>query len=305
MSYFASCACLSDKQQFPYFFRTIPSDVNQANALARLVKHFGWTWVGTVGADDAYGRTGIDMFTAEVTRLGVCVAYRVIIPKLPTQQQLQEIVRTIRDSTARVLVVFAIEEDIKPVVDEIIRQNVTGKQWVASEAWVTSTLISTTDNYPSLSGTIGFAIRRAEIPGLKSFLESIQPLAKPYNPFAREFWETQFQCSLNTSLPFASTTEPVQYSRTCSGKEMIMDTQSIYNDVSELRVTYNMHKAVYTVAYALHNLLLCRRENVSAFTQPCPDILNLQPWQVQQNVIYSKIHEKRMITSIICASTGC
>ncbi|KAA0714813.1 Extracellular calcium-sensing receptor [Triplophysa tibetana] len=280
VSYFASCACLSDKHQFPYFFRTIPSDVNQANALARLVKHFGWTWVGTVGADDAYGRTGIDMFTAEVTRLGVCVAYRVIIPKLPTQQQLQEIVRTIRDSTARVLVVFAIEEDIKPVVDEIIRQNVTGKQWVASEAWVTSTLISTTDNYPSLSGTIGFAIRRAEISGLKSFLESIQPLAKPYNPFAREFWETQFQCSLNTSLPFASTTEPVQYSRTCSGKEMIMETQSIYNDVSELRVTYNMHKAVYTVAYALHNLLLCQRENVSAFTKSCPDILNLQPWQV-------------------------
>nr|XP_055030444.1 extracellular calcium-sensing receptor [Misgurnus anguillicaudatus] len=280
VSYFASCACLSNKQQFPYFFRTIPSDVNQANALARLVKHFGWTWVGTVGADDAYGRTGIELFTAEVTRLGACVAYRVIIPKLPTHQQLHEIVRTIRDSTARVLVVFAIEEDIKPVVDEIVRQNVTGKQWVASEAWVTSTLISTKENYPSLSGTIGFAIRRAEIPGLKSFLESMQPLAKPYNPFAREFWETQFQCSLNTTLPFASTTEPVQHSRTCTGKESIRDTQSIYNDVSELRVTYNVHKAVYTVAHALHNLLLCQRKNVSAFTQQCPDILNLQPWQV-------------------------
>ncbi|XP_055030444.2 olfactory receptor CW1 [Misgurnus anguillicaudatus] len=280
VSYFASCACLSNKQQFPYFFRTIPSDVNQANALARLVKHFGWTWVGTVGADDAYGRTGIELFTAEVTRLGACVAYRVIIPKLPTHQQLHEIVRTIRDSTARVLVVFAIEEDIKPVVDEIVRQNVTGKQWVASEAWVTSTLISTKENYPSLSGTIGFAIRRAEIPGLKSFLESMQPLAKPYNPFAREFWETQFQCSLNTTLPFASTTEPVQHSRTCTGKESIRDTQSIYNDVSELRVTYNVHKAVYTVAHALHNLLLCQRQNVSAFTQQCPDILHLQPWQV-------------------------
>lgn len=106
VSYFASCACLSDKHQFPYFFRTIPSDVNQASALARLVKHFGWTWVGTIGADDAYGRTGIDLFTIAVAKLGVCVAYRVIIPKLPTQQQLQDIVKTIRDSTARVLVVL-------------------------------------------------------------------------------------------------------------------------------------------------------------------------------------------------------
>lgn len=286
MSYFASCACLSDKHQFPYFFRTIPSDVNQASALARLVKHFGWTWVGTVGADDAYGRTGIDLFTTAVTRLGVCVAYRVIIPKLPTQQQLQDIVRTIRDSTARVLVVFAIEEDIKPVVDEIVRQNVTGKQWVASEAWVTSTLISTRENYPSLSGTIGFAIRRAEIPGFKRFLESIQPLAEPYNAFAREFWETQFQCSVNTSLPTPSTTDPVHYSHSCTGMERVQDTHSIYNDVSELRVTYNMHKAIYTVAHALHILLQCQREDGSALTQQCPDIHNLQPWQVQQYLAY-------------------
>ncbi|XP_056334592.1 extracellular calcium-sensing receptor [Danio aesculapii] len=280
VSYFASCACLSNKHQFPYFFRTIPSDVNQANALARLVKHFGWTWVGTVGADDAYGRTGIDLFTTAVTQLGVCVSYRIIIPKLPTQQQLQDIVRTIRDSSAHVLVAFAIEEDIKPVVDEIVLQNVTGKQWVASEAWVTSTLISTKENFSSLSGTIGFAIRRAEIPGLKHFLDNIQPLAQPYNVFAREFWETQFQCTLNTSLPTSSTTDPVHYSHSCTGMESMQDTQSIFNDVSQLRVTYNMYKAVYTVAHALHNLLLCQREQRSALTQQCPDIHNLQPWQV-------------------------
>lgn len=300
VSYFASCACLSDKHQFPYFFRTIPSDVYQANALARLVKHFGWTWVGTMGADDAYGRTGIDLFTNAVTQLGVCVAYRVIIPKLPTQQQLQDIVKTIRDSTARVLVVFAIEEDIKPVVDEIIRQNVTGKQWVASEAWVTSTLISTEENYPSLSGTIGFAIRRAEIPGFKQFLESVQPLAEPYNAFAREFWETQFQCSLNTTLPAPSTTEQVHYSHSCTGTERVQDIHSIYNDVSELRVTYNMHKAVYAVAHALHNLLQCQREKGSGLTQQCPDIHNLQPWQVQQFMRFLS-HILDFNGNIICA----
>ncbi|XP_017564499.1 extracellular calcium-sensing receptor-like [Pygocentrus nattereri] len=281
VSYFASCACLSDKQKFPYFFRTIPSDAYQASALARLVKHFGWTWVGAIGGDDAYGRTALDMFTTEVTRLGVCVAFRVIIPKLPSQLQLQDIVKTIRDSTARVLVAFAIEEDIQPVVEETVRQKVMGKQWVASEAWITSTLIST--NYPSFSGTIGFAIRRAEIPGLRTFLHSLQPLADPYNPSAREFWETQFQCSFNTSTPVDSMADPVHYNRICTGQEKIEDTETIYNDVSQLRVTYNMHKAVYAVAHALHNLLMCKKEESSTDKQQqCPDIYNLQPWQVIQ-----------------------
>ncbi|XP_048837902.1 extracellular calcium-sensing receptor [Brienomyrus brachyistius] len=276
VSYFASCACLSNKRKFPYFFRTIPSDVNQADALARLVKHFGWTWVGTVGADDDYGRTGIDMFTAAVTRLGVCVAYRVVIPKIPTRDRLQEMVKTIRRSTARVIVAFAIEEDIQPLIQEIIHQNVTGKQWVASEAWVTSTLISTQENFASLSGTIGFGIRRADIPGFKHFLESLEPLATPYNPFAREFWETQFQCSLNATAPYASTAELPQYESICTGSESIRETNSIYNDVSQLRVTYNVHKAVYSVAQALHALLGCGRR------KGCADPQELQPWQVVQ-----------------------
>ncbi|XP_036392616.1 extracellular calcium-sensing receptor [Megalops cyprinoides] len=282
VSYFASCACLSDKRKFPYFFRTIPSDVNQAGALARLVRHFGWTWVGTVGADDDYGRMGIDMFTAEVIKLGVCVAFRVIIPKLPSSARLREIVETIRSSTARVIVAFAIEEDIQPVMQEIARQNVTGKQWVASEAWVTSTLISTQENLPFLDGTIGFAIRRAEMPELKRFLESLKPLAEPHNPFAREFWELQFTCSLNTTAPAASTSELTIYNKSCTGAEVIQDTVSIYNDVSQLRVTYNMHKAVYAVAHALHNLLTCQNGSGTHLNRSCADIHSLQPWQIVQ-----------------------
>ncbi|XP_066541186.1 extracellular calcium-sensing receptor-like [Hoplias malabaricus] len=281
VSYFSSCACLSDKQQFPYFFRTIPSDTYQAAALARLVKRFGWTWVGTMGSDDAYGRTAMDMFTTEVTSLGVCVAFRVIVPKVPSQQQIQDIVKTIRESTAHVLVAIAIEEDIQPIVEETLRQKMTGKQWVASEAWVTSSLISS--SYPSLSGTIGFAIRRAEIQGLKNFLHSLQPIAQPYNPSSREFWETQFNCTFNMSTPVGSMADPIQYNRTCTGQERIEDTETIYNDVSQLRVTYNLHKAVYAVAHALHDLLMCQKKESSKDKQnQCPDIYNLQPWQVIQ-----------------------
>lgn len=243
--------------------------------MARLVKHFGWTWVGTLGADDAYGRTGIDMFTAEVTRLGVCVAFRVVIPKVPGPGQIRDMVKTIRASAARVLVTFATEEDMEPLVEEVVRQGMVGRLWVASEAWVTSTLIS--GRYPTLSGTLGFAIRRAQIPGLRDFLHSLRAFAEPYNPAAREFWEMQFQCSFNNSVPVGSMADSVLYNRTCTGNERVQDTESIYNDVSQLRVTYNIHKAVYAAAHVLHNIHLCH-------LQPCPDIYNLQPWQVHSQL---------------------
>ncbi|XP_066566421.1 extracellular calcium-sensing receptor-like [Amia ocellicauda] len=277
ISYFASCACLSDKLQFPYFFRTIPNDANQARALAYLVQYFGWNWVGTIGADDDYGQVGIQMFIDEVTRLGVCIAYRLVIPKVASMEKILEIVRTIKESTAKVIVAFSIEEDIYPIIQEIVRQNITDKQWVASEAWVTSTLISVKENALSLAGTIGFAIQRAEMPELKDFLQSLNPLSKPDNPFAREFWEAQFQCTKGFDiLP----TAPMHYNKTCTGTERIEDKTSIYNDVSQLRVTYNVHKAVYAVAHALHNLQACENGKGPFQNKTCGDIYNLQPWQV-------------------------
>lgn len=55
----ASCPCLSDRRKFSNFFRTIPSDVYQAQAMARLAMRFGWSWIGAVAVNSDYGRLAI------------------------------------------------------------------------------------------------------------------------------------------------------------------------------------------------------------------------------------------------------
>jgi len=60
VSYLATSARLSDTLEFPYFFRTVPSDYHQANAIIELLNHFGWNYVSIVYSDSEYGETGYE-----------------------------------------------------------------------------------------------------------------------------------------------------------------------------------------------------------------------------------------------------
>ena len=46
---------------------------------------------------------------------------------------------------------------------------------MASEAWTSTTVLQTPSYMPLLAGTLGIAIRRGEIPGLRDFLLRIRP----------------------------------------------------------------------------------------------------------------------------------
>ncbi|XP_043926784.1 extracellular calcium-sensing receptor-like [Protopterus annectens] len=281
VSYFASCACLSNRQQFPTFFRTIPNDAHQVKALAQFVHKFNWTWIGVIGGDDDYGQYGIKYLADEVKSWGGCVAFTEIIPKVISKENLQSIVTKVKMSSAKVIVMFAIEADAYPVLQEAAFQNLTGKQWIASEAWVTSTLIATDNSMPFLEGTVGFAILRAEISGLKEFLLNIHPGNHTENMFVKEFWETMFECSLETNTYITADSSLARYNRTCTGLEDLQKHRNIYTDTSHLRVSYNIYKAVHAVAHALQLLYSCVDGHGPFIHKNCANKTNLQPWQVQ------------------------
>ncbi|XP_031754158.1 vomeronasal type-2 receptor 26 [Xenopus tropicalis] len=68
------------------------------------------------------------------------------------------LINVIKESTAKVVVVIAFDSDFVVVVEELLRQNVSGHIWVASEAWATFDLLSEERFKGILLSTIGFAI---------------------------------------------------------------------------------------------------------------------------------------------------
>ncbi|XP_036934447.1 extracellular calcium-sensing receptor-like [Acanthopagrus latus] len=189
VSYFSTCACLSDRAKYPSFFRTIPSDYFQAKALAALVKRFGWQWIGAIQSDNDYGRNGILAFTKEVKKLGVCVAFVGKILRTYSEEKILDVVEMIKKSTVRVILAFVPEGDFYPLMKEVVKQNITGIQWIGSEAWITAPRPSTPEMYQTFGGALGFVVQKMAIPNLKPFLTGISPYTDPNAAFVRDFWE--------------------------------------------------------------------------------------------------------------------
>ncbi|XP_068613888.1 extracellular calcium-sensing receptor-like [Brachionichthys hirsutus] len=281
VSYFSSCACLSDKKEFPTFLRTMPSDLFQVGALVQLVKYFGWTWVGVIAGDDAYGRGGARIFADEVRRFGACVAVYEIIPKIKEQAAISTIVSKISSSAARVILVFAVEQDAATLFNEVLRVGLIGIQWLASEAWSTAAVLSNPKKYHHiLQGSMGFAIRRADIPGLQDFLLQLDPLSTDSrrDPFLMPFWEEVFQCSLGVQAEGHQ--HDIQGKPPCTGTEELGTVRNIYSDVSQLRISYNVYKAVYAIAHALNAMKRCVKGNAPFPLQACPETDRIQPRQL-------------------------
>ncbi|XP_067245238.1 extracellular calcium-sensing receptor-like [Chanodichthys erythropterus] len=277
VSHYATCSCLSDRKKYPSFFRTIPSDAFQVRAMVQILKYFGWTWVGLIYSDDDYGIYAAQSFHQEMQLFGGCVAFSEILPHDNNHRDIQRITGVIQASTARVVVAFSTPSFLIPLLDEVVLQNMTGRQWIASEAWATSLVNHAPRLFPFLRGTLGIAIRRGEIQGLLEFLLHLHSSNDPKNNMLRIFWEKMFRCSFETG---SKETDGEQVKKVCTGQENLSTTDTPYTDVSELRASYNVYKAVYALAHALHDLMQCEEGRGPFSGNSCADITNLKPWQL-------------------------
>ncbi|XP_009327384.1 PREDICTED: extracellular calcium-sensing receptor isoform X4 [Pygoscelis adeliae] len=299
VSYASSSRLLSNKNQFKSFLRTIPNDEHQATAMADIIEYFRWNWVGTIAADDDYGRPGIEKFREEAEERDICIDFSELISQYSDEEEIQQVVEVIQNSTARVIVVFSSGPDLEPLIKEIVRRNITGKIWLASEAWASSSLIAMPEFFRVIGSTIGFALKAGQIPGFREFLQKVHPKKSTNNGFAKEFWEETFNCY----LPDGSKNSPASTSfhkgheeglgagngtaafrPPCTGDENITSVETPYMDYTHLRISYNVYLAVYSIAHALQDIYTCTPGKGLFTNGSCADIKKVEAWQVLKHL---------------------
>ncbi|KAL7401088.1 hypothetical protein ABVT39_022683 [Epinephelus coioides] len=280
ISYLASCPCLSDRLKFHNVFRTIPSDIYQARAMAQLAIRFHWTWMGAVIVNNDYGRLAVQAFQEETQGKGVCLEFIETVRRETIVSDARRTALTIQASTVRVILIFCWYTEAKKIFLELAKIHVTDRQFLASEAWSTSDdLLQDLAISDVASGVLGVAIRSSTIPGFESYLKSLHPIRRPDDEFLREFWEMEFECSPGATQEQASLAP-------CSGTESLEGVQNHFTDTSQLRVTYNVYLAVYAAAHALHSLLSCPDRDSSSRnnSSTCSSPKHIKPIELLQHL---------------------
>lgn len=237
--------------------------------------------MGLLASDNDYGQQGIQLVKKELIKAGACVEFSENILMSRPDRNAPHIVKVIKRSTSNVVVVFCNDADLMPVLNEWLKQNVSKKIFIASDAWSTTNIFSNGKFSDLLYGTIGFAFSSGSLPGLKRFLNKVEPSVSFGGEWTKIFWEETFNCTyvqdrdITTSQPQLNLTV-----KQCTGTESLQSIRNSYNDVSSLRPSYNVYTAVHVVANALEDLRRCRHGNGPFLMSSCADKQDFMPWQV-------------------------
>ncbi|XP_038075805.1 metabotropic glutamate receptor 2-like [Patiria miniata] len=250
ISYWSTSPDLSDSRRFPYFFRAVPSDQYQAQAMIDIVLHFNWTYISIVYENSNYGVQGIEEVKKLAGANDVCVAVKEMIPRDGNESVYDRIVGNLLKATdARAVILWALDESADKFFKALGRANAVHKFiWIGSDSW-SGRQLSTFGNEDLVEGAITIQPMSAPIPAFDDYFTSLNPLTYDRDPWFREFWEQHFNCSLPYNNTAAGVRGPSDRPR-CPGN-LKLGTANNYSQEGQIQFVAD---SVWAFAHALRDM---------------------------------------------------
>ncbi|XP_069738712.1 metabotropic glutamate receptor 6-like [Phaenicophaeus curvirostris] len=250
ISYASTAPELSDPGRYEFFSRVVPPDSYQAQAMVGVVRALGWSYVSTLASEGNYGESGVEAFVQSSREAGgLCIAQSIKIPREPRPGEFAKVIgRLMETSTARGVVLFANEDDIRRVLEAAALANLSGHfSWVGSDSWGAK-MAPVQGLEEAARGAITILPKRASVPGFDEYFTSRSLENNRRNLWFHEFWEDDFNCRLPHG---AAPGDPPGAARKCTGRERI-GRDSPYEQEGKVQFVID---AVLAMAHALHSLL--------------------------------------------------
>ena len=200
---------LSEKKNFPAFVRCVSNDRVALSIQADVVHFYGWKKVAIMTTDDAFAFDGATVFRRRAEELGITIATFEVVPfgidRLNKRDVVVQKLHSIMATDARIIVMTAVLNDGRVVLEEADKLNLLGKKysWLGANGWSYSALQgngawSGVDN-SKLVGILGLGLKfntegedhKMMLAGYKSTAKSLlnRDVTEP-DLWAPMYWDT-------------------------------------------------------------------------------------------------------------------
>ncbi|XP_063988055.1 metabotropic glutamate receptor 6-like [Diachasmimorpha longicaudata] len=249
ISYMATTPSLSNKERYPHFYRTVPSDLNQAHAMLEILKRFGWTYVSVVYSDTEYGNRGYETLVSLANNYSICFSAPQRIDKERfVDEDYDNVIRTIANKTeVRVVVIFSERSTTLRVLEAARRLNLgTRFVWIGSDAWSNTNHREflnpwnrSKDEEMVLEGALAVQPLSRHLEGFDDYFKNLSLNHEKINPWFREFWENYHRCGKNEN------------GTSCNDPSLKINSETGYK---QQKFLHFVRDSVYAVAHALHDM---------------------------------------------------
>lgn len=248
---------------YKHFYRTVPSDKQQASAMADLFEYFGWSYVGAVAVDDSYGRYGVWALEKQsFIRKSFCVALSEHIPRLNYMSKIEVIVSKLkRQKNVKVVVLWLFGSYGKLFLKEAGKQNLLDRTWILSDALASEQPTHIQSLFNVLDGALGIQPLYYPCKEFESYLTTFTPndiVEKRISRWWDEIWRKEFNCSVTNSVEFD----------VCNENMTLF--WSVIHKLYDTFLPYVI-EVVYAVAHALHNIYFCAEPRGLLPRGQCPE----------------------------------
>ncbi|XP_061469634.1 vomeronasal type-2 receptor 26-like [Rhineura floridana] len=262
---------LSDKTQFPFFYRVVPNEEAQYPGIVKLLLHFRWTFIGLIAFDTDNGERFMKTLTPLLLRSGICVAISETFPRLnknkikvnplPFQkwEQLHVFVYCVETNSV-ILGIIIIEKIFHQAI-----KSIEGKVLITTAMWdISLDIIYDRLYFQNIHGIFSFFIETNKKTKHVDFL--------PFFSAIKEFGKKAFNCSyLKHALSAKGWIR-------CRQREKLMDMLPQDDLERVLSVdSYRIYNTVHAVAWALD---VANSSTSKWRVKDRLEVQRLQPWQL-------------------------
>ncbi|KAM3936576.1 vomeronasal type-2 receptor 26-like [Leptodactylus fuscus] len=248
ISYGASDPLLRDRKLYPNFFRTVPDDTTQYEALVALLEELQWNWVGIITSDDDSGEREQQQLSKLFTLHQICVEFRILVSVV----NLNIIPLDLQNCSADVIIICGSYSMGYLKFLYNAAHVLTNKTLILPRSWsFAQELLYTYKSEGPANCSLVFTICRDDFPGMQEHIHKIQFSNRPSDPVLEDLWMVTFNCFSKNELKnlLIPVTQRSDF-RNCSGERRF----TTEFDFSEDSTPSQVYIAVLIMAQALHNM---------------------------------------------------